>query len=119
VERIDGGNVAATKDLFNRLAASGHRFLEGAPVEPPGPEPPPTPEPEPEPEPEPPPTPEPEPEPEPTTYTVQAGDTLWVIAVKVYGKGQLWPVIYEANRDILDDPSRIRPGQVLKIPPQP
>ena len=52
------------------------------------------------------------------TYTVQPGDTLWLISVKVYGDGRLWPVIFEANRDILDDPGRIRPGQVLKIPPK-
>jgi len=39
--------------------------------------------------------------------------------VKVYGTGTLWEVIFEANRDILHDPSRLRPGQVLKIPPKP
>ena len=52
-------------------------------------------------------------------YVVQPGDTLWVISVNVYGTGTLWQVIFEANRDILDDPSRLRPGQVLKIPPKP
>jgi nucleoid-associated protein YgaU len=53
------------------------------------------------------------------TYVVQQGDTLWLIAVEDYGAGWLWETIYEANRDVLDDPSRIRPGQVLKIPPKP
>jgi nucleoid-associated protein YgaU len=53
------------------------------------------------------------------TYVVQQGDTLWLIAVEDYGAGWLWEAIYEANRDVLDDPSRIRPGQVLKIPPKP
>jgi LysM repeat protein/peptidoglycan/xylan/chitin deacetylase (PgdA/CDA1 family) len=107
VERVTGDTVAATKALLDRLAASGHRFLKGAPE--PSPEPPPEP---------PPPLPPPEPEPEPMTYTVQPGDTLWLISVKVYGSGSLWPAIFEANRDLLDDPGRIRPGQVLKIPPK-
>ncbi|MBN1991158.1 MAG: LysM peptidoglycan-binding domain-containing protein [Anaerolineae bacterium] len=105
VERVAGDTIAGTKTLLNRLAASGHRFLAGAP------EPPPTPEPEPEPP--------PPPEPEPGTYTVQPGDTLWLIAVKVYGTGGLWYLIFEANRDLLDDPGRIRPGQVLKVPAKP
>ncbi len=70
-------------------------------------------------QPSPPPDPEPEPAPEPATYTVQPGDTLSLIARQVYGLAHLWRVIFEANRDILSDPGRIRPGQVLKIPPNP
>ncbi|MBN1221201.1 MAG: LysM peptidoglycan-binding domain-containing protein [Anaerolineae bacterium] len=108
VERVAADTLAGTKGLLDRLAASGYRFLQGAPE--PSPEPPPTPEPPPEP---------PPPEPEPVTYTVQPGDTLWLISVKMYGTGSLWNTIFQANRDILDDPGRIRPGQVLKIPPQP
>lgn len=50
---------------------------------------------------------------------MQPGDSLWRIAVKVHGDGRLWPIIFEANRDVLDDPSRIRVGQLLKIPPKP
>lgn len=53
------------------------------------------------------------------TYTVQPGDTLSVIARQVYGQSQLWRIIFDANQDILTDPSRLRPGQVLKIPPKP
>ncbi|MBE7470291.1 MAG: hypothetical protein DPW09_27785 [Anaerolineae bacterium] len=53
------------------------------------------------------------------TYTVQPGDTLSVIARQMYGQAQLWRVIFDANQDILTDPSRLRPGQVLKIPPKP
>lgn len=53
------------------------------------------------------------------TYTVQPGDTLSLIARQVYGQAQLWQIIFEANQDLLSDPSRLRPGQVLKIPPKP
>ncbi len=50
------------------------------------------------------------------TYTVQAGDTLSHIAHRHYGKASRWHAIFEANRDQLDDPDLIRPGQVLKLP---
>ena len=50
------------------------------------------------------------------TYTVANGDTLSHIAKHFYGKASRWQAIFDANRDQLDDPDRIRPGQVLKIP---
>lgn len=50
------------------------------------------------------------------THTVESGDTLSAIAKQYYGKASRWNAIFEANRDQLDDPDRIRPGQVLKIP---
>lgn len=49
-------------------------------------------------------------------YTVVAGDTLSHIAQAHYGRASRWSAIYDANRDQLDDPDRIQPGQVLKIP---
>lgn len=49
-------------------------------------------------------------------YAVQSGDTLSHIAKAHYGKASKWRAIYDANRDQLDDPDRIFPGQVLKIP---
>jgi len=52
------------------------------------------------------------------TYTVAKGDTLSQIAKNHYGKASAWKQIFEANRDVLDDPDRILPGQVLKLPPQ-
>lgn len=52
-----------------------------------------------------------------TTYTVKKGDTLSHIAKAHYGRASQWKRIFEANRDQLDDPDRIKPGQVLKIPP--
>ncbi len=51
-------------------------------------------------------------------YTVQKGDTLSHIAQRHYGKAGQWRAIFEANRDQIDDPDLIHPGQVLKIPPQ-
>lgn len=53
------------------------------------------------------------------THTVAKGDTLSGIAQKVYGRADRWPAIFEANRDRIDDPNRIYPGQVLKIPDAP
>ena len=50
------------------------------------------------------------------TYTVQKGDTLSHIAQKHYGKASKWHAIFDANRDQIDDPDKIFPGQVLKLP---
>ena len=52
----------------------------------------------------------------PQTYTVQAGDTLSGIAKRFYGQAKDYTAIFDANRDQLDDPDKIKPGQVLKIP---
>lgn len=50
------------------------------------------------------------------TYTVESGDSLWAIAERFYGDGSQWSRIFEANRDHLDNPDLIQPGQVLRIP---
>jgi LysM repeat protein len=50
------------------------------------------------------------------TYTVQSGDTLWAIAAEMYGSGGKYMKIFEANTNILENPDRIKPGQVLVIP---
>jgi nucleoid-associated protein YgaU len=50
------------------------------------------------------------------SYTVQSGDTLSEIAQRHYGRASAWHSIFEANRDQLDDPDLIRPGQVLRLP---
>ena len=50
------------------------------------------------------------------TYTVQSGDTLWKIAEEQLGAGDRFNEIFEANRDLLDSPDHILPGQELKIP---
>jgi nucleoid-associated protein YgaU len=51
-----------------------------------------------------------------STYTVKAGDTLGKIAKELLGSASAYPQIFEANRDQLSDPDKIKPGQVLKIP---
>jgi nucleoid-associated protein YgaU len=50
------------------------------------------------------------------TYTVKAGDTLSKIAQEHLGNASSYMAIFEANRDQLTDPDKIKPGQVLKIP---
>jgi len=52
----------------------------------------------------------------PETYTVQSGDTLSAIAERFYGNADDYTRIFEANRDKLDNPDMIQPGQELTIP---
>ena len=54
-----------------------------------------------------------------TTYTIEKGDTLSKIAKEQLGHASAWKQIFEANRDTIDDPDRIFPGQVIKLPPKP
>lgn len=50
----------------------------------------------------------------PSSYTVQAGDTLFSIAAQVYDDGNRWPDIAEAND--YDDSSELTVGDELVIP---
>jgi LysM repeat protein len=50
------------------------------------------------------------------TYTVQAGDSLSKIAKQFYGDAGKYQRIFEANRDKLENPDKIRAGQELVIP---
>ena len=52
------------------------------------------------------------------SYAVQPGDTLSKIAKQFYGDANQYPRIFEANRDQLSDPNKIRAGQTLRIPAQ-
>jgi LysM repeat protein len=102
VERVGGATAQDTKALLDQLASRGQRFLTlqvGEPAPPPPPSPPPQPE-----------------EPTGRFYTVQSGDTLGAIAKRFYGDGRKWPTIAAANKDILPDPNRLRPGMKLRIP---
>ena len=38
------------------------------------------------------------------------------IAYKYYAQKDLWVFIYEANRDVISDPTLVRPGQYIRIP---
>jgi len=50
------------------------------------------------------------------TYTVKPGDTLSKIAKDRLGDANAYIDIFNANKDQLSDPDKIKPGQVLKIP---
>ena len=51
-------------------------------------------------------------------YVVKPGDSLSKIAKAEYGDANAYMIIFEANRDILNNPNLIHPGQKLKIPPK-
>ena len=50
------------------------------------------------------------------SHTVVSGDTLWGIAQTFYGDGSRYTEIYEANKDKIEDPHWIYPGQEFVIP---
>jgi nucleoid-associated protein YgaU len=50
------------------------------------------------------------------TYTVKPGDTLSKIAKETLGDANAYMDIFNANKNVLSDPDKIKPGQVLKIP---
>jgi len=49
-------------------------------------------------------------------YKVVSGDTLSKIAKRFYGNANDYHQIFNANRDQLSDPDKIRVGQELKLP---
>ena len=53
---------------------------------------------------------------ESTYREVKSGDTLSKIAKEQYGNANQYPKIFEANRPMLQNPDKIYPGQVLRIP---
>ena len=50
------------------------------------------------------------------TYTVVAGDSLSKTAKREYVDASKWHRIFEANRDKIQNPDLIHPGQVLNLP---
>ncbi|MGX9365443.1 LysM peptidoglycan-binding domain-containing protein [Desulfoplanes sp. PS50] len=54
----------------------------------------------------------------PTQYQVAKGDCLWWIAEfrQIYNDPFMWPLIYKANRDKINNPDLIYPDQVFSIP---
>ena len=59
---------------------------------------------------------EPREEPEHRIYAVQSGDTLSGISTEMYGSGNRWMQIYDANRDVLSSPDDVSVGLKLRIP---
>lgn len=53
-----------------------------------------------------------------THFEVRKKLSLWAISAQreVYNDPLLWPAIYKANRDQVQDPRQVFPGQVLVIP---
>ena len=49
-------------------------------------------------------------------YVVERGDTLSHIAKRYYGNANKWPRLFEANREVIQDPDKIFPGQKIRIP---
>ncbi|MCM8882026.1 MAG: peptidoglycan-binding protein LysM [Candidatus Thiodiazotropha sp. (ex Lucinoma kastoroae)] len=49
-------------------------------------------------------------------YVIESGDTLSAIAKRFLGKGSDYPKIFEANREVIQDPNKIYPGQKIRIP---
>jgi nucleoid-associated protein YgaU len=54
------------------------------------------------------------------SYRVQPSDTLMGIARKLYGDGQEWQKIYDANKDVIGaNPARLKVNMVLRLPVEP
>lgn len=49
-------------------------------------------------------------------HVVKRHENLYRIAEKAYGDGNEYPRILKANLHKIDDPDRIYPGQLLRIP---
>lgn len=59
-----------------------------------------------------------EPKPAQQIHVVEPGQTLSAISTLYYGRADGWQKILEANPDLLQNPSQIRPGMRLKVPPK-
>ncbi len=56
------------------------------------------------------------PAPEAQYYVIEKGDTLGAIAKEFLGSASRYPEIFEANREVIQDPNKIFPGQKIRIP---
>src|SRR3989304_2056729 len=53
------------------------------------------------------------------THRIMRGETLWGISGFHWNEPFYWPLIYDANREKINDPHWIYPGQEIRIPPLP
>lgn len=49
-------------------------------------------------------------------YVIKSGDSLSKIAKTFYGDAMQYPKIFEANKEVIEDPDKIYPGQKIRIP---
>jgi len=49
-------------------------------------------------------------------YVIESGDTLWGIATKLLGNGSKYTEIFDANKEVIEDPDKIFVGQKIRIP---
>ena len=49
-------------------------------------------------------------------YLIKSGDNLSKIAKQFYGNANLYPKIFEANKEVIEHPDKIFPGQKIRIP---
>ena len=56
---------------------------------------------------------------QPNFYTIEKGDSLSKIAEREYGDAQQWRALFEANKEVIEDPDLIYPGQRIRIPADP
>lgn len=52
----------------------------------------------------------------PRTYVVREGDTLASISRKFYKSSGRWKKIRDANKNLIEDPAKLKPGMTLTIP---
>lgn len=51
-----------------------------------------------------------------TSYIIKKDEWMWDISRKVYGKAYLWPLIFEANKNVNNNPNLVEPAKTLIIP---
>ncbi len=49
-------------------------------------------------------------------YTIESGDSLSKVAKQFYGNAMDYPKLFEANKEVIQDPDLIYPGQKIRIP---